>query len=367
MDETLAKREIASWAVGDESPVFSRLTRLATADALVGMPLVDARGEAVGALLLFGGKSWRRGLGRDESLTAMQQPLAATLALIRRTRGSVTQRLHRAATSVGRRLRARFIIAAALVLGAVFVMPVPFKPKCNFTIEPVRRRYIAAPFDGTLQSTTVEPGDLVQAGQVLAELDERELKWELAGLEAEYVAAKKKRDAARAKQEAAPAQLAALEMEQIDTKLRTLRHRAEHLKIQCPIDGVVVSGDLRRTEGAPLSTGQTLFEVAPLDHMIAEIDIPQDEVSFVRPDMTVELRFDAFPSDAWSGKIAKLHPRAELRQGETVFIAEVHLENQKGTLRPGMNGRAKITVANRSLGWILFHRPLNALAQRIGW
>ena len=184
---------------------------------------------------------------------------------------------------------------------------------------------------------------------------------------AEYAAGNKKRDTARAKQEAAAAQLAALEMEQIDTKLRTLRYRTENLKIHCPMNGVVVSGDLRRTEGTPLSTGQALFEIAPLDKMVAEIEVPQDEVAFVRTGMSVDFRFDAFPRKNWSGTISKVHPRAELRLGETVFVANVHLDNKNGTLRPGMNGRAKITVANRSLGWILFHRPASALAQQIGW
>lgn len=367
LDETLTHSEPMIWSVGDDSPIFARLTRLAAADALVGISLRDAQDRPIGAVLLFGNQTWQKTLDNSNLLTDLQQPIASTLALIRETRGTIMRRVQQGVMNAARKLRSKLVIASVVVLAAALVMPVPFKPNCNFTVEPVKRRYVAAPFDGTLQSTLVEPGDIVRTGQVLAVLDERELRWELAGLEAEYVAAKKKRDAARAKHEAAPAQLAKLEMDQIDTKLRTLRHRTEHLKIQCPMDGVVVSGDLRRTEGAPLSIGQSLFEIAPLDKMIAEIEVSQDDVSFIRAGMSANLRFDAFPHTKWSGAIAKVNPRAELRQGQTVFVAEVHLDNKQRTLRPGMNGRAKITVANRSLGWIIFHRPMDALAQRIGW
>jgi len=63
----------------------------------------------------------------------------------------------------------------------------------------------------------------------------------------------------------------------------------------------------------------------------------------------------------------KVHPRAELRDQTTVFIAEVHLDNSDNRLSPGMSGRARIETRKRSIGWILFHRSANAIAQRVGW
>lgn len=101
--------------------------------------------------------------------------------------------------------------------------------------------------------------------------------------------------------------------------------------------------------------------------MIAEVAVPQDEVGHVRKGMTVDLRFDAFPGQSWSGELIKVHPRAELLAQSTVFIAEVLLDNSDNRLSPGMSGRAKIETDKRSVGWILFHRSANALMQRMGW
>jgi RND family efflux transporter MFP subunit len=368
LDETLAQDEITFWntADGEQSPIFRRLTRLASADVIVGIPLRTEDGTGVGAVLLCGPQPLAD-LQPSTTLPRCQAPIAACLGVLHQAHGGAVNKLQAAWSRVRRQLRGRFVAATIAVLGGLLILPVPFKVKSDFTVEPVSRRYIAAPFDGTLDKTFVEPGDLVESGQVLAGMDERELRWELDGLEAQFSAAKKKRDVALATREASTAQLAALEMEQLDTKIQTIKHRLEHLKIQCPIDGVVVSGDLKRTEGAPLSIGQTLFEVAPLDKMIAEIEVPQAEVTHIREGMSVALRFDSVPGHSWSGTVAKVHPRAELRHDQTVFIADVQLENVEEQLRPGMSGRAKISAENRSLGWILFHRPLYALAQRIGW
>lgn len=369
LDETLAQQEIASWssASSRNAPIFRRLTRLASTDAVIGLPLRNKVGEPVGAILLCGDSGWHAQLLNTKALEICQRPVASCLDLLRNSRAGGLRKVRAAWRTRAGRLRAKMVVATVAIAGSVMLFPTPFKVKCDFTVEPVVRRYVAAPFDGTLDKTFVDPGNLVSKGQVLAVLDGRELQLELAGLEAEIGAAKKKRVSALASREPATAQLAALEVAQLETKIETINQRLQHLSIQCPMDGVVVSGDLRRTEGAPLSIGQTLFEIAPLDRMIAEIAVPQDEVSHVQPGMPVELRFDAFPGQNWTGELVKVHPRAELQDQTTVFIAEVHLENPDNRLSPGMSGRAKIETTKRSVGWILFHRAGNALAQRMGW
>ena len=369
LDETLRQKEFVSWtsASADNDPIFRRLTRLASTDAVIGLPLRSVNGDPVGAILLCGDTSWHAQLLRTTALELCQKPIANCLDVLRNTDGGRWKQFVSGwKTKVGQ-LRARVVVAVTVLVCSLLLFPTPFKVKCDFSVEPVIRRYVATPFDGTLEKTFVEPGNIVQQGQVLAVMDGRELKLERSGLEAELGAAKKKRVAALAGREAATSQLAALEVAQLETKIERIDHRLEHLSIQCPMDGVVVSGDLRRTEGAPLSIGQTLFEIAPLDRMIAEIAVPQDEISHVRRGMSVDLRFDAFPGQSWSGELVKVHPRAELKDLTTVFIAEVHLENSENRLSPGMSGRAKIETRRRSVGWILFHRSANALAQRLGW
>ena len=57
-------------------------------------------------------------------------------------------------------------------------------------------------------------------------------------------------------------------MERLQLTTRLLQDRSRNLIIKSPVDGLVISGDLKRAEGVRLTVGQTLFEVAPLDEMI---------------------------------------------------------------------------------------------------
>ncbi len=129
----------------------------------------------------------------------------------------------------------------------------------------------------------------------------------------------------------------------------------------------MVSGDLSKAQHAPVETGQTLFEVAPLDAMVAELAVGEADVAYVQPGQETRLTFDAWPRDAWSGKIALLRPRAEQRDGNTVFVAEVRLDNHARQLRPGMSGRARIVAPSCAIGWILFHKPAEAICRLVGW
>ena len=163
------------------------------------------------------------------------------------------------------------------------------------------------------------------------------------------------------------AQLAELEMERLEVQIKLLEHRMENLAIRSPIDGIVVAGDLERAEGAPLTIGQTLFEVAPLEKMNVEVEVPEEDISNVKQGMQVRVSLDAFPEDQISGTLTRIHPQAEMKDHASVFVAEFELTNSQGELRPGMNGWAEVTSGRRSLGWILFHKPWTSIRRALAW
>jgi multidrug efflux pump subunit AcrA (membrane-fusion protein) len=141
------------------------------------------------------------------------------------------------------------------------------------------------------------------------------------------------------------------------------------LALRAPLAGVVVSGDLRRAEGQPLQQGQVLFEVAPLEQMIVELDVPDREISRVRTGMPLRFRLEAFAGERWTGAIERVHPRSEQREGRNVFIAEAPLGNTDARfdLRPGMRGRAVIESDRRPLVWILGHRLWDFIVEGLFW
>ena len=235
------------------------------------------------------------------------------------------------------------------------LIPLPYRVNCDCRVQPTARRFVAAPYHGILEKSLVEAGEIVTEGQVVARMDGRQLRIELAGLEAEYKGARRKSDSSRAIGEVAQSQIAKMEMRRLAAQIELTKTRMQDLEVRSPIDGIIVSGDLEKAQGAPLETGQTLFEVAPLEKMVAEIGVPESEIQYINQDDSVKLKLNAFPFQSWSGKVERIHPGTEVIDDQTVFVTEVELDNEQGLLKPGMEGAAKISTHWTPLGWNLFH------------
>ncbi|MCA9136406.1 MAG: efflux RND transporter periplasmic adaptor subunit [Planctomycetales bacterium] len=258
-------------------------------------------------------------------------------------------------------------IGAAIVFAAAMFIPIRHRETCPAIVEPNVKRFVAAPFDATLKECRVAPGDLVRQGEVLATLDGRELQWKRDSLQADHDQATKKRDAAQASREYAEQRIAQLEVESLRFELDLLDHRMQALQLQSPIDGIIVAGDLNRAKGVPLTTGQSLFEVAPMDQMLIEVAVSEDQIAYVAKNQSVKIHLNAYPQRHWQATVRGVNPRSEIRDDENVFIAECTIDDADQVMRPGMKGSVKIDCGRQSLGWVLFHRPVEALGQWLWW
>ena len=293
--------------------------------------------------------------------------VAGTLQLLEKADGGPVRQAIRQIARGLPKVRSRVIALAAAVIAAGLCLPVPYNVGVQCELQPNVRRFVAAPHAGELHKSLVKPGDLVAQGQVLACMEGRELRWELAGLVAEQEHARKSRDINMAAGKTAAAQIDQFEFQRQEVKRQLIERRLANLEIKSPVDGIVVAGDLERSEGVPVSVGQVLYEVAPLGQMTAELAIADEDISRVVPGMPVTLRLDSHPERQWSGALTRIHPRSVTREKDNVFLGEFPLENADGALRPGMKGRATIRAGARSLAWVLFHRPWNYLTSWLDW
>ena len=368
LEETLVRDKETAWPPRQESGdhatrAHEKLVSLLGADCVASIPLRDGQDRTAAVLLLID----ERAEGAFTLIRRHGTALASCLRALEREQRNFVSRRIRKLMEMCYTWRGRAICVAVATAALLLAVPWPYHIECHSQVQPVIRRFVAAPYDGTLEKSFVSPGDMVRAGDLLARMDEREIRWELAGLQAEYTRAEKERDAAMASHKTSGAQLAELEMDRLELQVRLLEHRIENLAIRSPIDGIVVAGDLEKAEGAPLTVGQTLFEVAPLEKMTVEVDIPEDEISHVERGLQVNVNLNAFPDELIAGIVDRIHPHAELRDRKSVFVAELELDNREGRLRPGMSGWATITSDRRSLGWILFHKPWSSIRRALAW
>ncbi|MBM4089772.1 MAG: efflux RND transporter periplasmic adaptor subunit [Planctomycetes bacterium] len=368
VEETVVRESETAWPprAGEDKTgamAHERLVSLVGAECVASVPLRDQQDRIIGVLLFVDEPAD----GAFSLVSRHAAALASCLTAAERNHAGLLARWWRRCRETCLTWRGRGMVLAAACLLFLLALPMPYRIECSCEVQPVTRRFVAAPYDGTLEKTLVSPGDVVREGDVLARMDEREIRWELAGLNADRARAEKERDAAMAGHRTSDTQLAELEMERLTLQIQLLEQRMKNLAIKSPIDGVVVAGDLEKAEGAPLTIGQTLFEVAPLGRMVVEVAVPECEIARVGRESPVKISLDALPDEYLEGSVQRIHPRAELREQASVFLAELEVENAGNRLRPGMNGWATVTSGRRSLAWILFHKPWSSLKQMLAW
>ena len=122
-----------------------------------------------------------------------------------------------------------------------------------------------------------------------------------------------------------------------------------------PFDAVVVSGDLTQRLGAPVSRGEVLFELAPLDAYRVVLEVDERDIADIRPGQTGELRLAALPEDPVRFVVEKITPVSEAHEGRNTFRVEARLDDAQAALRPGLEGVGKVDVERRRLLWIWTH------------
>jgi len=337
------------------------------AEAVYSFPLLDDDERIAGSIVMTGTEEQLRSDQLQRFAAAAAPALASSLDAVHRAQRS---RLWRASQSVLQKLATLkvMIVIATLcgVIGAMFI-PVTYRVRCNCVTEPVMRRFAVAPFAGLIVSGKVEPGDNVQQGEVLAELDGRTIRWEISGVTAERNQALRSREIELSAGNVPKVILAELEHERLTAEEAILKYKRDHLQIRSPIDGIVLSGSVERAEAASVETGQVLFEIGPTKPMKIEVAIPAEESAQVQSGFPVKVWIDGQEDIPFEGTIARIHPRSETRDALNVFVAEIEVANEDERLRPGMNGSVRIDCEQRTLGWSLFHKPMNYLRSRLTW
>ena len=336
-------------------------------ESAISITLRNQEDEIVGVVTIVGNRTLDRNPATRNFIDALEHPLGSSVDIVRYAEGGPLRRAGRFLFS-GQKTNLLWAgWAVALVALIAMFVSVPYKVHCVCQAEPVVRRIAVAPYEGLLENTFVEPGDLVTQGQRLARMDGREVRFERAGVEFDKSRAIKKRDTHRANKEIPDALMADLEWAQLEQKSQLLDYREQNFEIVSPINGIVLSGSIDRRENYPVSLGQALFEIAPLHPLRVELAVRADEIMHVKEGQPVKIRFDGFGTQTVDGIIHRIRPSTTIRDDKNVFIAEALLDNQDGSVRPGMEGRARIFGEKRRIGWILFHRPWERLVTALGF
>jgi RND family efflux transporter MFP subunit len=247
------------------------------------------------------------------------------------------------------------------------------------TLEATAEIVVAPKVGGRLDRITVDLGDAVRPGQVVAELDDEELaqaqaqtKADLAVAQARKVAA----DNALAIAERNHHRVAGLRARGIVTEEEL--DAVEAAKLQADADLAVAASEITRARaalrGAEVRKGYTqvivdwsdgthervvaarhvddgtmvaantpLLSVVGLDPLVVAVYVTEQDYARLRAGQAVALATDAYPGEEFTGHVARIAPvfAPESRQARV----ELEVPNPDGRLRPGMYVRARVVLA----------------------
>lgn len=246
------------------------------------------------------------------------------------------------------------LATAAVVLLLLFLTFADgqFRVSARTVIEGQLQRAAVAPFDGYVASASARAGDLVREGQVLAELDDKEIRLELARWQAEKEQAARKYREALAERDAASSRIFSAQMRQAEAQLALAKYKLNRTQLVAPLDSVVVSGDLSQLLGAPVERGKVLFELAPLGSYRVILQVDDRDIGYISVGQAGELALAGVTDMTMPFTIKSVTSVSTPEEGRNYFRVEAEIQDSGDRLRPGMEGVGKISIGERRLIWI---------------
>jgi RND family efflux transporter MFP subunit len=249
------------------------------------------------------------------------------------------------------------------IAAAVFLVQAEgdYRVSAKTVMEAAVKRAAVAPFNGYLKQAPVRAGDVVRKGQVLAVLDDRELRLERVKWQSQEEQYAQQRDQALATRNAAQIAIAGAQMAQARAQIALLDEQLGRTRVLADFDGVVVTGDLTESLGSPVERGKVLFEVAPLDAYRVVLQVDERDIADVKVGQRGQILLSAAPHSPIPFSVEKITPVSTAREGRNYFRVEARLDQTPERLRPGLEGVGKIEVDRRLLVWIWTRQVLDGL------
>jgi len=257
------------------------------------------------------------------------------------------------------------VVGLASVVALLMFATGDYRVSARSVMEARTRLAAVAPFNGYIKEAPVRAGDLVRQDQVLAVLDDRELRLERLKWQSQAEQLVKQRDQAVAKRDAAAAQIASAQLDQSRAQLALLDDQLSRTRLLAPLEGSVVTGDLSQSLGAPVERGQVLFEVAPLGDYRLVLQVDERDIADVQVGQRGELLLTAWPADSVAFTVETITPVSTAREGRNYFRVEAKLDRTPDRLRPGMEGVGKIVAGRRLHVWIWTRQAIDWLRLKL--
>jgi HlyD family secretion protein len=238
-------------------------------------------------------------------------------------------------------------------------------------VEPINVIEVKSKSSGQIIEMPVETGSQVRPGDLLIQLDPRDVDQQLQQAEADLQAAVARLNVSKAQKERndrmyADKIITAQEYEstQLDyanavaaeirarSAVDIAKQRVEEARVEAPVSGTIIEkpvslGQVIASATNSASGGTILLRMADLSKVRVRALFNETDIGAVLPGQPATVTVDAYPERPFTGRVEKIEPSAVVQSSVTMFPVLVTLDNREGLLKPGMNGEVTVLVDRR--------------------
>jgi len=238
-------------------------------------------------------------------------------------------------------------------------------------IEPVLTVDVKSKASGEIIGMNVQTGDDVKADQLLASIDPRIPRNNLAQAQANLAVAQAQLSNAKAQLARSDTLFKAQAITQTEwdqskldyananaaviraqSDLENARDRMTDTKLRAPLAGTIITknvelGTVISSPTTDVGGGTVLFKMANLDTVQIRALVDETDIGKVQPGLLASITVDAYPNRPFEGSVLKIEPQATVQQNVTMFNVLVRIPNPSHLLKPGMNTEVEIHVGQR--------------------
>lgn len=266
-----------------------------------------------------------------------------------------------------------------ILLLAAFLAPYPLRITAECEVRPALLTQAVAQAQGKILEVRAREGEFVEAGQVLARLDDTDYRTQLA-----ILAQQQQRwqiEAARAQTigNEAERKLAQINAQREAEAYRRVEYLRQRTLIRAPKPGIITSKNLANREGQFIEVGQPFAEIADRDQFEVVLRIKQADIGqllrALQDQGELPVRF-VLHSHATQSVRTTLHNSVEISQlpqiyhGQSYYLAVLTFPSDSPLhelLKPGYTGKAKIRLGTANFAYALTRPFINFLRVEFQW
>jgi multidrug efflux pump subunit AcrA (membrane-fusion protein) len=239
------------------------------------------------------------------------------------------------------------------------------------TVEPQQEVTVAAETSGTLERVLVEEGQYVEKGELLAKLEDEDLRTQIAVTLQDVSKWQAEANRYQAAGDDAQRRVAEISLLSSQARLDRLHFLQSRTELRAPISGVILTKNLSNRVGEALETGKVFCEIAGRDLYEVQIDLRDQDLGVLLDalhrsgDLPVDFILHAHTALRLHTTIQGTNAISEtthVKPGGSYFQVRADFpvdQTLAATLKPGYTGKAKIDLGRHRLAAVMLRKFLD--------